>query len=306
MNRITHYDIIGDVHGRYGTLVSLLETLGYRQESGIWSQPGHQAMFVGDVIDKGEAPGAVLRLVRRMVDAGHAHMVIGNHELNWVSAAYAYQDDPRRFVQATREHPDRQRLVEEFAAQDNGRDALLDHFQWLREQPLFLQIGECRVVHAWWHEASIQRLKAMGIRCLDDRAMAAYAETYSPAYYAMDRVIAGCEHTMRSRASASAFRTVRRRVRWWPNDVGLIHDMELEPTLAREHGYPNHAMPVFFGHYAMTGTPIRLGRNVACLDYAAAYGGELVAYTHSPETPLSPTCFTAQPVVSPTPVVHQP
>ncbi|MGM0855871.1 MAG: metallophosphoesterase [Pseudomonadota bacterium] len=297
-NDVTHYDIIGDVHGQYGTLITLLETLGYRQAHGTWSQPGHQAVFVGDVIDKGEQPGEVLRLVRQMVDEGQAHMVIGNHELNWVRDAYLYQNDPRRFVHATREHHSRRRLVDEFAEQDSGIEALLDHFQWLREQPLFLQIGECRVVHAWWHEASIQRLSAMGIRCLDDRAMTAYEETYSPAYYAIDRVIAGCEHSLRSRASTSAFRTVRRRVRWWPNDVGMIHPMEFEPTLAREHGYPNTARPVFFGHYAMTGAPIRLGRNVACLDYAAAYGGELVAYTHSPEMPLTTQRFTTLPVTT--------
>ncbi|MDR5900425.1 metallophosphoesterase [Halomonas vilamensis] len=180
MSHITHYDIIGDVHGRYDTLVSLLDTLGYHQENGVWSQPGHQALFVGDLIDKGEAPGAVLRLVRQMVDAGHAHMVVGNHELNWISAAYAYQGEPRRFVQATRAHHDRKRLVDDFAERDNGLEALLDHFQWLREQPLFLQIGECRVVHAWWHEASVQCLKAMGIRCLDDRAITPARFTAQP------------------------------------------------------------------------------------------------------------------------------
>lgn len=34
-NDVTHYDIIGDVHGQYGTLITLLETLGYRQENGV-------------------------------------------------------------------------------------------------------------------------------------------------------------------------------------------------------------------------------------------------------------------------------
>lgn len=97
--------------------------------------------------------------------------------------------------------------------------------------------------------------------------------------------------------SASGFRTIRKRVRWWPNDVALIHPWELLPTQAREHGYSHNAHPTFFGHYALTGTPLRLGRNVACLDYAAAYGGALVAYTHSPGTPLALSNFTSVDVI---------
>jgi len=297
MGEITHYDIIGDVHGQLDTLEALLAQLGYRKEQHSWQQQGHVAVFVGDIIDKGPFPGAVLRLVRQMVDTGHARMVVGNHELNWVLDAYQHQRNPRDFIQATRQHPDRRRLVEEFAAEENGLALLLEHFQWLRTQPLFLELEQCRVVHAWWHEASIQHLKATGIRCLDDAAMAAYEDTYSASYFAMDRIVAGCEHTVRPYASTSGFRTIRKRVRWWPNDVALIHPWELLPTQAREHGYPHNAHPTFFGHYALTGSPLRLGRNVACLDYAAAYGGALVAYTHSPGTPLSLSGFKSVDVI---------
>ena len=166
MGDTTHYDIIGDVHGQFDTLVKLLMRLGYREENQGWSQPGHLAVFVGDLIDKGPAPGAVLRLVRQMVDAGQALMVVGNHELNWVRDTYQHQDNPRAFIQATRQHHDRQRLVDEFATGKDGLALLLDHFKWLRTQPLYLEVGQCRVVHAWWHETSIQHLKAAGIHCL--------------------------------------------------------------------------------------------------------------------------------------------
>lgn len=297
MSNTPHYDIIGDVHGQLATLETLLTRLGYRKGPQGWQQSGHVAVFVGDIIDKGPWPGAVLRLVRQMVDAGHALMVVGNHELNWVRDAYHHQDDLSAFIHATRQHNDRQRLVDEFATEEDGLALLLDHFQWLRTQPLFLELAQCRVVHAWWHEASLQHLKAMGIRCLDDAAMAAYGDTYSTTYFAMDRVIAGCEHTVRPYVSASGFRTIRKRVRWWPNDVALIHPWELLPTQAREHGYPHNAYPTFFGHYALTGTPLRLGRNVACLDYAAAYGGVLVAYTHSPGMPLALNNFMSVDVI---------
>lgn len=292
MGDTTHYDIIGDVHGQLDMLEALLAQLGYRKEQQGWQQPGHVAVFVGDIIDKGPWPGAVLRLVRKMVDAGQALMVVGNHELNWVRDAYQYQYNLRDFIKATRQHYDRQRLVDEFAAEEDGLALLLEHFQWLRTQPLFLELEQCRVVHAWWHEASIQHLKATGIRCLDDAAMAAYEDTYSTSYFAMDRIVAGCEHTVRPYASMSGFRTTRKRVRWWPNDVGMTHPRELIPTLSREHGYPINAYPAFFGHYALTGTPLRLGRNVACLDYAAAYGGALVAYTHFPGQLLESDGFT--------------
>lgn len=47
------------------------------------------------------------------------------------------------------------------------------------------------------------------------------------------------------------------------------------------------AVPVFVGHYWLTGTPTPLAANVACTDDRVAKGGKLVAYRWEGETALS-------------------
>src|SRR5690606_7959410 len=79
---VTGYDVIGDIHGEFDAVVALLTRLGYRETGDVWRCSGRQAVFVGDLIDRGPQQLEVLRLVRRMVDGGSAQVVMGNHEFN--------------------------------------------------------------------------------------------------------------------------------------------------------------------------------------------------------------------------------
>ena len=77
------FDVIGDVHGCYDELVELLDRLGYEVEpdgTDATHRDGRRALFVGDLVDRGPATPAVLRLVMGMAGAGHALVVPGNHE----------------------------------------------------------------------------------------------------------------------------------------------------------------------------------------------------------------------------------
>jgi polynucleotide kinase-phosphatase len=81
------FDIIGDVHGCRWELETLLTTLGWvlvRDEIGrpvnASHHEGRQAVFVGDLVDRGPDSPGVLRLVMGMVAAGTALCVPGNHE----------------------------------------------------------------------------------------------------------------------------------------------------------------------------------------------------------------------------------
>jgi protein phosphatase len=80
------FGIIGDVHGCLAELETLLSRLGYqvlRDASGRpvdAACPGHRAVFVGDLVDRGPDTAGVLRLVMGMVAAGNAFCVSGNHE----------------------------------------------------------------------------------------------------------------------------------------------------------------------------------------------------------------------------------
>jgi protein phosphatase len=89
------FDIIGDVHGCCDELEQLLGQLGYqvigRSETGspldgpICAHPqGRKAVFLGDLADRGPRILDTVRLVRNMVNAGHALAVPGNHDLKLV------------------------------------------------------------------------------------------------------------------------------------------------------------------------------------------------------------------------------
>ncbi len=83
------FDIIGDVHGCYDELVELLERLGYEVALGggdARHSEARRALFLGDLVDRGPASPAVLRLVMGMVAAGHALCVPGNHEAKLLRA----------------------------------------------------------------------------------------------------------------------------------------------------------------------------------------------------------------------------
>jgi protein phosphatase len=83
------FDVIGDVHGCADELTSLLAALGYQvaaDGSGAVHPQGRKALFVGDLVDRGPATPAVLRLVMGMTAAGTGLSVSGNHEAKLVRA----------------------------------------------------------------------------------------------------------------------------------------------------------------------------------------------------------------------------
>lgn len=80
------FDIIGDVHGCFDEMNTLLQQLGYTVESDgaeyrVVPPNGRRAVFVGDLVDRGPKIPEVLRLVMGMVKAGTAFCVPGNHDV---------------------------------------------------------------------------------------------------------------------------------------------------------------------------------------------------------------------------------
>ena len=79
------FDIIGDVHGCFEELHTLLTELGY-QITGIngfevHHPEGRKAIFLGDLVDRGPRVPDVLRLTMSMVEGGTALCVPGNHDI---------------------------------------------------------------------------------------------------------------------------------------------------------------------------------------------------------------------------------
>ena len=85
------FDFVGDIHGCFDELKTLLEQLGYAlsREEPTGGEPrwavvppaGRKAVFVGDLVDRGPKTPEVLRLVMDMVASGAALCVPGNHDI---------------------------------------------------------------------------------------------------------------------------------------------------------------------------------------------------------------------------------
>jgi polynucleotide kinase-phosphatase len=86
------FDIIGDVHGCASELRTLLTELGWKLHYDgaaavdATHPEGRQAVFVGDLVDRGPDTPGVLRLVMGMVASGNGICVSGNHEAKLVRA----------------------------------------------------------------------------------------------------------------------------------------------------------------------------------------------------------------------------
>lgn len=81
------FDIIGDVHGCFDELTTLLAHLGHRvsgrEDDGyqVIHPEGRRVIFLGDLVDRGPNIPGVLKLVMSMVAEGRALCVPGNHDL---------------------------------------------------------------------------------------------------------------------------------------------------------------------------------------------------------------------------------
>ncbi|MBZ5525250.1 MAG: polynucleotide kinase-phosphatase [Acidobacteriia bacterium] len=80
------FDIIGDIHGCFDELHSLLESLGYHVEQSngscsITPPAGRKLIFLGDLVDRGPKVPDVLKLVMQATQSGCALCVPGNHDV---------------------------------------------------------------------------------------------------------------------------------------------------------------------------------------------------------------------------------
>jgi hypothetical protein len=307
MSAAVSYDLIGDIHGQAGKLEALLGKLGYSRHGASWRPPeGHQAVFVGDLIDRGPEQVRVVNIVRSMVDAGNALAIMGNHEFNAIGFALP---DPERPGQHLRPHSPKNRLQHaEFLSQVVEGSALhRDLVNWFRVLPPALDLGAIRVVHAWWHQPYVDLVnERLAGQVMSDEFVAAACRKGSPEWEAMEGLSKGLElrlpdgHSFVDHAGIERFDV---RARWWmdqPRDfreVAIVGDQSHRvPEHPLPHDYPGRPVddvPVFIGHYWMQGVPSLMAPKVACLDWSAAKSGPLVAYRWQGEHVLDARHFVA-------------
>ncbi len=310
-----NYDIIGDIHGHVDALEALLGHLGYRQTSGAWCHADRQALFVGDFIDRGPKQRESVDLVRRMVDAGSAHAVMGNHEFNAIAW---FTKDPDGGGEYLRRHysakygDSNQRQHQKFLNAVEGTPLHEELVAWFQTLPLFLDIPELRLVHACWHPAAIAYLRPhltsdnrmnFETMVLANREPTNEADKDTPeltVFKSVEAVLKGIEVPLPSPykfIDKDGHVRNRVRVRWWDNEATDYWRASMLPDDERA-GFPQtpvppHTLighdggkPVFVGHYWLTGTPALLSNKVACVDYSVAKGGQLVAYRWDGEPEL--------------------
>ncbi len=303
------YDVIGDIHGQAEKLEALLRKLGYVRHASGWLPPqGRQAIFLGDLIDRGPAQVQVVNAARSMIDAGHARSVMGNHEFNAIGFATPRHDVCGEFLRGHSQKNLRQHA--EFLQQVREGSALRRELVgWFRTLPPALDLGHIRVVHAWWHQPHVDLVAAripQG-RAMDDDFLHASYLKGSPEWEAMEGLTKGLEIRLPPGHSFLDHGGVERhevRTRWWHEKPRSYRDVAIVGN-AQEHRVPDHPLPadyiggpvegspVFIGHYWLTGHPGLQSRKVACLDYSAASDGPLVAYRWDGEQLLDPRHFVA-------------
>lgn len=299
---LTGYDIIGDVHGYADQLESLLTRMGYGSEDGVYRHPERRAIFVGDLIDRGPRIRDTVKIVRNMVENDQALMVMGNHEYNAI--AYHTPDGKGDFLRArTAMHVENFRgTVDAYAGFEEQWAQDLD---WMRQLPLFLELGGLRIVHAMWHEDHVETLSSEYGGRLSDELLYRAHQKGTPEYSMVEDTLKGREISLPHGVTfIDKDNCVRHnaRVCWWKNPAGLAyHDylMHFQPLaigveipFEAHNEYPADASPVFFGHYWYDNKrPTLLAPNVACLDYSVANGGFLCAYRWDGEQRLSETKF---------------
>ncbi|PZW52053.1 calcineurin-like phosphoesterase family protein [Pseudomonas sp. URIL14HWK12:I3] len=304
------FDIIGDVHGCALTLERLLDALGYQRIAGVWRHPRRQALFLGDIVDRGPRIREALHIVHDMVAAGQAHCIMGNHEysaLGWVTPALP--GSGKAFV---REHtPRHARLIDEtltqFAHHPADWQAFLDWFQTL---PLFIDAGRLRLVHACWDARLIEPLRRQYPDGRVDRHFVqASAVSGSFAANVCNRLLRGTDMRLPDGLTLTGGDGLTRaffRTKFWEDDPQTYGDIVFQPdALPAEvantplsHSqksallrYAEDEPMLFVGHYWRSGRPAPIRSNLACLDYSAVLYGKLVAYRLDDETRIDPRKF---------------
>ena len=315
-----NYDIIGDIHGHADALTALLRDMGYEEKGQRFQHTDRKAVFVGDFIDRGPKQLDTFDIVRRMVDAGSAHAVMGNHEFNAIAWFLPDPDQPGEYLRPhhSAKYGDKNfRQHEAFLNEVTGTPRHKEIIDWFLTLPLWLDLDGIRVVHACWHPNFMAYLanrlgpskrltRELMTEASREPADEAEKDTPEPTLFkAVEALTKGIEvplpkpHTFKDKDGTVRDRV---RVRWWDAQATTYRQSAMlgEPERSQlpDDPIPTHALighdggaPIFFGHYWLNGNPRHLLEKAACVDYSVAKGGNLVAYRWNGEPVLDANQF---------------
>ena len=296
------YDIIGDVHGYATLLKKLLQEMGYQKMNGSYSHPTRKAIFVGDFINRGPEIRKTIRMVRAMVENGDAYAVLGNHELNAIIYHLKDKEGKSIISKSSKYFLSLFKTINEYSS---GSQEWRDQLNWMRTLPLYLDLGEIRVVHACWSDEAIKvadtlyeegRIKKKVFRKVYKKPGSDEAKSVWRLTKGVNLKLPSDLRVMNNKGvSPRSF-----RLRWWDSLDGMTFKevsfeskfsmpsytvpVEIIPTT---YPYPNNAPIVFFGHYCRGAGPYIIKPNVCCVDSCVAGTKSLLAYRWSGEKELN-------------------
>lgn len=306
---MTGYDIIGDVHGSAAKLEGLLVSLGYREFRGVYAHQDRQAIFVGDLVDRGPQQLRTIEIVRAMLEDGTAQIVMGNHEFNAISYAIESPSHPGHYLRdhTSKNFEQHSAFLEAVTFNSTRHREILS---WFMTFPLWLDLDGLRIIHACWHQDSIDALsRRLRGNVISDSEFIYAANTKGTMEYAtVDTILKGPEvsltdHKALPYRDKEGYLRGSARLRWWDSKAkslrSAIHIPPRSTTKGgkpypklpkapckeiKQYRYPDDAKePVFFGHYWNDGTPKISQSRAICVDYGAVLTGKsLYAYRFTP------------------------
>ena len=295
------YDIIGDLHGHAKQLETMLKTLGYEKETGIYRHPDRKTIFVGDIINRGPAIRKTVQIVKAMVEAGAAFAILGNHEMNAIM--YATLDKAGKVIQKRlpRYKLPLMKTLEEY---EKFPEEWKETVKWFRTLPFYLNFGDLRIVHGGWNDEHIRTVNRYmaGEPKMRKHFMKAYL-TDPVLAQAVDGLLKGVEFQLPKDIAVknSNGLSVRRyRIKWWDDTRGkTFNQISFEKGFSMPEytvpeqiappikPYASDLPPVFFGHYCMNNGPYLVASNLCCIDGCITRSGILTAYRWDGEQTLN-------------------
>lgn len=297
---------VGDIHGHAEKLKALLVKLGFTLKNGVYTHPVHRIVFVGDLVDRGPGQIETIMIVRRMIDAGFARAVMGNHELNAIAWYLPHPEAPESYLRQ-RNDKNRHQHAAFLAETEHDPELHKDLVNWFFTLPLWIDDPDFRVVHACWHPDYVEQLKPILVDgCYLNNDIVAKATCKGNfEFTAVEALLKGMEAELPEGVyyydKDNHARTAT-RVAWWDptattyRDAAVVSKSErltmpdISVPEGKMIGYANDK-PLFIGHYWRNGTPSLLTSHIACVDYSVGKGGPLVAYRWDGETELNANNF---------------
>jgi hypothetical protein len=295
------YDIIGDVHGYASILKKLLLQLGYKKTESGYSHPTRKAIFVGDFVNRGPEIRKTVRIIRKMVENGNAHAIIGNHEIYAIIYYLKEKDGTPLIKSPGKNFLSLYKTINQFSAYS---EEWKSHRKWMINLPLFLDLETVRVVHACWSDSSIEILKNAEAEGISRKTMfrKVYKKPKSALSKSIIKLTKGIDFKLPGDLRIHNNKGISPRsfrMRWWEDPNGktfeemsfeskfVLPDYEIpKQIITPNNAYPENSPIVFFGHYCRHSGPHIIKPNLCCIDSCVGGTKTLAAYQWQGEKTL--------------------